>query len=127
MISFFVAGIPKAAPRPRRAKNGHFYVPDVDKNWKEAIAWKARERTKGKKMTGPVWVELLFGLPIPKTTKKHDGEWHIIKPDCDNLSKSCLDAMTMAGVWEDDCQVCQITVGKNYSANPGVLITIESI
>lgn len=38
--------------------------------------------------------------------------FHTVRPDADNLVKSILDALTRAGVWEDDAQVWDLRVRK---------------
>lgn len=43
---------------------------------------------------------------------------HIERPDVDNLSKSLLDSMTRAGVWQDDAQVCDLRVRKWRGVHP---------
>jgi len=55
---------------------------------------------------------------------------HTGKPDRDNVDKSILDALTEAGLWLDDGQVCSGGVEKWYAAKgygPGVVIECELI
>ena len=53
---------------------------------------------------------------------------HIVKPDRDNLVKSCLDALTTLGMWRDDCQVCDGETRKIYvEENPGAWIRIRRL
>lgn len=50
------------------------------------------------------------------------------KPDCDNVSKAVLDALTRAGIWRDDSQVQAEHVTKWYAAAneiPHLEITLE--
>ena len=54
--------------------------------------------------------------------------FHISKPDCDNLSKAVLDAMTDAGVIKDDSIVVNHIIYKKYATSePGVKIQIEEL
>jgi len=53
---------------------------------------------------------------------------YIAKPDCDNVSKAVLDALTRAGLWRDDSQVQREQIEKWYAAInevPHLEITIE--
>jgi|TARA_Y100000310_G_scaffold172554_1_gene172659 Holliday junction resolvase RusA-like endonuclease len=54
-------------------------------------------------------------LPWPKNTPKKqassDGA-HVQKPDADNLLKPIMDALSEAGLWEDDNQVDRIFLQK---------------
>lgn len=46
------------------------------------------------------------------------------KPDIDNVQKAVMDALT--GVWYvDDSQIVESHVGKWYSENPRVEVTVE--
>lgn len=37
------------------------------------------------------------------------------RPDIDNLIKSVMDALTSAGVWDDDVQVVRVRASKRYA------------
>lgn len=49
----------------------------------------------------------------------------ITKPDVDNLAKLIMDAMTKAGYWQDDNQVCDLRVTKYNSPIGGLAVTVE--
>ena len=73
-------------------------------------------------LTGPLTVKLGVswfrkGITevVPRTTK----------PDVDNLAKLILDAMTKAGYWHDDNQVCDLRVTKYNSPIGGLAVTVE--
>jgi len=113
--SFFVEGLPKAQPRPRFAR-GHAYNPDTADDWKAAVEVAAREHLKGRKpIKGPVCVHIMAMFP----GLKKGGEWHVKKPDVDNVAKAILDALTTAGAWKDDAQVADLHVSKGYSGQAG--------
>lgn len=37
------------------------------------------------------------------------------RPDVDKLARACLDAMTIAGIWQDDAEVISLTAHKRYA------------
>lgn len=124
MIQFWVEGNPRAQPRPRRAKNGHFYNPDNGVvAWKDAVGWQAKA-ARVKRLAGPVKLTLSFVLPGGKT--RVSGQPHASKPDFDNLEKACCDALT-GYAWVDDSQIFDCHTIKRYGEKPGVLITIEEV
>lgn len=120
MIQFWVAGAPKAQPRPRMTRKGHVYNPSSANEWKERIMWRARESGVRKPLIGPVKVTLSFVL-----SGKKDGAPHITKPDADNLEKALLDSLTAVGAWHDDAQVFDLHTVKRVGDPQGVLVTIE--
>lgn len=131
-ISFVHYGIPraKARPRPRFGGKGYF-IPTGD--YEKDVA-----KSAGVVMAGrdpipagvPVWVRLVFYMPIAKSwTKKKKAEAlagtirPTSKPDIDNMEKSVLDAMNEV-VFHDDAQI----VGKGtkllYAEQPRVEVDV---
>lgn len=50
------------------------------------------------------------------------------KRDLDNLPKAVFDALTHAGVWEDDSQIDEMIVRRNQSVKGGLItITIQEV
>jgi Holliday junction resolvase RusA-like endonuclease len=146
-FSFFVPGIPKAQPRPRafarKMGNGKFaarvYEAGTAENWKSCIAIAARRYYPDRSsLTGPLMLDIEFAMPRPKShfrSGKRSNElrddaprWHSAKPDCDNLAKAVMDALTqLGGFWIDDSQACIVRISKRYTSNdPGALIEIVS-
>lgn len=128
-ISFFVAGDPKPQPRAKAARIGGFvrlYTPYTKgaKAWRSAVIAAALENCKGKTLTGPLFLSLVFTLPRPKAHFTSKGlrpdapDFHTSRPDADNLTKLVMDALGEAGVWSDDCIVATQTTSKIY-VGPG--------
>ena len=70
----------------------------------------------------PIFVDLEFGMPIPKSaTKKQVQSGHIKKPDIDNLAKTVLDAMNGL-IYHDDSQITSLEMRKIYAENPYIQI-----
>lgn len=75
----------------------------------------------------PMRLNLTFVMPTPQRWKHDDRQWHIIRPDLDNLMKAFQDAMTGV-VWHSDCQVVEVRARKVYtstSEHPHVVARIE--
>ena len=149
-ISFFVHGIPKPQPRPRafarKMGNGKFsarvYDAGTAEAWKSDIAVAARSACPDRvAIAGPIYLALAFTMPRPRwqyrTGKRSDElrddapRWHSGKPDCDNLAKAVMDALTqLGGFWHDDSQVAMLFVTKHFlqpTGATGCMITIEPI
>lgn len=76
--------------------------------------------------TGPVYLAITWAYPAG--TQHTEGEWKTSKPDTDNLLKAFKDAMTKAGFWQDDAQVCREHNEKVYSeVVSGVAVTVEQL
>lgn len=137
-IRFFVVGDPKGQPRIKAARRGrfiHVYTPKSADDWKAAVILRARQAVQTV-LTGPVQVDLRFLMDRPKSHSNKAGlkpdapRWFTGKPDRDNLDKAVLDALTTAGVWRDDAQVCAGSIEKLYCMSdqvPGVFVTIKDL
>lgn len=126
-IEFTVYGSPVPQGRPRFARVGNFvrtYDPASSKSWKETVKWQAIEN-KAVFMDGALWMSLCFKLPRPRSLAKK-VKHHTKKPDLDNLVKGVKDGLK--GIcYRDDSQVVQMTVSKEYSEQPGVIIKIGQV
>lgn len=134
-ISFFVSGEPKAQPRPRaRAiRKGKkvitmMYQPKgPDTAWKETVEAEASKHVPAEPLTGAVHVDVTFFLTRPLSHFRTGKYAHILKesapkypakkPDRDNLLKLVEDALTNAGMWNDDCQTCDGMLRKRWAGN----------
>lgn len=56
-----------------------------------------------------------------------DGEYHIKRPDTDNLQKLLKDCMTKCGFWVDDALVASEICEKFWAETSGIFIRIEEI
>jgi Holliday junction resolvase RusA-like endonuclease len=91
---------------------------DTQKQIKQALSYHfklAMQKAKLTPFTGGVSVKIVAYFKLPKKyLKSKTHPLHIDKPDGDNLEKIYLDTMTMAGIWNDDCQACKLSIDKHY-------------
>lgn len=75
-------------------------------------------------------VQLEFVMPRPVSTPKSRTPHATKKPDVDKLERAILDAVTSAGVWNDDSQVVDLHSIKRLAEigeTPGCRIRVEAV
>lgn len=131
MIHIDLYGEPIPQARHRIARRGNFvHSYDPQAKLKEGYKWQIKSQYREKPLTIPVYLDITFFMPIPKSTSKRlrrqmlDGVcYHMKRPDLDNLQKFVLDCLQDL-VLEDDSQVVEIRTKKIYSEKPGTLVRI---
>lgn len=135
-VTIPIKPVPKGRPRATIcAKRGRIkiYTPKTTTDYEKAIAETWKQATRGFKYDReqPLYVNLVFGLPIAKSTPKGKAEQmaqgiirHTKKPDADNLAKAVMDALNGVA-WEDDSQVVKVSIFKEYAKEPYVYIYIH--
>ena len=96
-----------------------------------AEAVRARHGT----IAGPLVVSMVFTLPKPTSAPKTRRTWPDRKPDLSKLARSTEDAISDAGLWEDDARVVEyrrlakVFAGEDIDAlpAPGVRVRIEPL
>ncbi len=80
---------------------------------------------------GAVEVEMIFTMPKPKSAPKNRRTWPSTRPDLSKIVRSTEDALTEAGVWEDDARVVRCVSQKVFPGEhpdalhiPGAVIRI---
>ena len=136
MIEFTVPGEPVAQGRPRFSTRGSFvkaYDPEKSKSYKayvKLVAAAAMSERSLKTFDGAIAVSIRAYVSVPKSKSKKFRENALKglehptkKPDCDNIAKILLDAMTGI-VYEDDKQIIRLVVEKFYDEVPRVEVTV---
>ena len=82
-------------------------------------------------LTGALGVEIWFTMPIPKSWSKKKkvaavGEYHVKKPDADNLVKGIFDSLNKI-VWQDDNQVAKVTAINLYGESPCIEVSVREL
>lgn len=126
VISFFVHGEPQSQGSMRAfMAGGKPVLTSTNKNlgaWRQLIAARAQEHAH--LFDGPVFLQLHFFVPKPKSVRK-GVKAAAKRPDIDKLARAALDAMTGV-LYKDDAQVTTLVVSKRYAEVAiGVRITIE--
>lgn len=134
MLTFRVAGEPKAQPRPRAVARGGFarvYNPSTADAWKSAVAAAGASKCPKHPFDDALSVRILFYMPRPKRLLRACDPSGLMpftsKPDLDNLAKSTIDSMTDAGWWSDDSQIVDLHCLKLYclkDGEPGATIEV---
>jgi Holliday junction resolvase RusA-like endonuclease len=148
-VGFFVPGIPAQQGNHRTNQYGATY--ETSKNhapWRDSIIYAAREARPagaddGILFAGPVCADLTFIFPRPKNhygtgrnagVLKPDAAYYkTTAPDLDKLIRAALDAITVAGIWQNDAQVAMLQGGgKVYTQpnginDPGLMVSIRSL
>lgn len=133
------------SPGPQGSKSfkgmdgrGHAILIESSKKvrpWRQAVTWEAREALPYENFCfhGPVAVMMTFTLPKPKSAPKSRRTFPDKKPDVSKLVRSTEDALTDAGIWEDDARVVCCLSHKVFPGEgadslpvPGVVIRIEN-
>lgn len=130
---------PKGRPKFRRIGNGvSTYTPAETVRYENEI--RRAVSNWGPLIEEPVKVRMMFSFVPPKSwsNKKRQqaisGEIaHTKKPDLDNLVKAVLDGMIPSkkdpdgGILKDDNLITTLSVGKQYSETPGIIIELETL
>lgn len=111
------------------------YDAGTAEGWKSCVAGAAKQFIPMEPLSVPLRVTLVFYMPRPKSHFRTNGElkesapiWFTRKPDCDNLTKAVLDALTIIGMWVDDSLVVKQTAVKAYCGKrTGCDVIIERI
>lgn len=128
----------------RMTGRGKWVSPTAQKylDYKTAVAWEAKQQAKLEvPISNPIIItEITFVMPIPssgyverieggkrKRRRVNPGEYHIGKPDIDNLFKGVTDSLSGI-VWEDDSLICEVgRQAKIYGEQPRIEIEIEEV
>lgn len=144
-LAVFVPGDPKPQGSKRAFRNPHSGKIQLVESSAKVKTWRGDIRDAllnpdRPPIDGPVAVLLEFVMARPKSHYRTGRNAHLLrdsapvlpagKPDVDKLARAVLDAISSAGVWNDDCQVTSLHATKTYAwpgngpVRTGVRITI---
>lgn len=109
-------------------------------DYKAKVGWEAKRQLDLEvPLEGAIRIrEIVFYMPIPKDgrapyrekgerklRKVAPGDYHMVRPDIDNLFKGVTDSLNGV-VWEDDSLICEVgRQVKVYGEEPRIEIEIE--
>lgn len=133
-IEFTVPGKPYGKGRPRfNRSTGHVYTPDKTAAYEELVKLFYQQKAHGEKLTAPIEATIYAIFePAKSCTKKEraqkiSGEIQpTIKPDCDNIAKTILDALNGIA-YKDDSQITALHVYKLYGAQAKAIVMLREI
>jgi Holliday junction resolvase RusA-like endonuclease len=104
------------------------------KDWKQQVAYAAREAYGGQLLDGPLRVSLQFYRPRPKghygavglNKKGRESTAPTSKPDVLKLARGVEDACTGI-VWRDDAQIVAELITKDWGEPARCEVTIEPL
>lgn len=130
-VSFFAAGRPAPQGSKKSVGNGRFieaskFLPA----WRAAVVSAARSVYVGEPISTPVRVRIIVFLEKPKKPKFDTAP--ATPPDADKLARGILDALKIAGVYDDDALVVSLEIDKMWATErddkmSGAEITIVTI
>lgn len=137
-VEFVVIGEPKGKGRPRFTviKGGagvRTYTPDATACYENMVALSYRQMCGDVKLEGEIEADITAYFAIPKSVSKRKREQmlkgeirHTHKPDTDNIAKIILDSLNGIA-YDDDRQVCRLTVNKLYGGRTGVVVRLSEM
>jgi len=114
-LTFGVLGKAVSSNRVVRFGRGGFYTPDDVTQWKEVVAWSAKEASKLQKidMTAQYKIHVDYYFDDNRKRDAHN---------CDKIIYDALEGI----FFKNDTQIWEWS-GKRYKGEPKVYITIETI
>jgi crossover junction endodeoxyribonuclease RusA len=129
-VHFFVAGIPQPKGSAKafipKGWNRPIVTHDNPKTrpWEKTISLVAQQNMPADApWPGPIYLQLSFTLPKPKSAPKRKEIYPIKRPDLDKLARAVKDALKSV-MYLDDAQVTQLSAEKIYGERPGVEVFI---
>lgn len=107
---FYVDPVPKG--RPRMSRGGHAFTPLKTREAERIVQLMAQKQHGNLPLVGgPMQIDLEFVMDRPKKPKNKN--YHVTRPDLDNLVKLVLDALNGV-LWNDDAQIFSLSAKKRY-------------
>lgn len=137
-FEFFVAGkpAPQGSKRYMGRSGGHGVMVESSKAvapWRADVragAEQALTATQADRFAAgeAVAITLVFVMPRPASAPKKRTPQAVKRPDVDKLARAVLDALSSAGIWQDDSQVVDLHASKHVALlnqTPGCQVSIS--
>lgn len=123
-ITLNISVRPFGKQRPRMTRTGHAYTPQRTRDYESIIKSTFQKQFPNfKPFESPLLLDITFFFIRSKSNK---SEYHIIKPDLDNLIKSICDALNGIA-YIDDRLIISLVARKEYSRFDGISIKITEL
>lgn len=130
---FVVPGKPHGKGRPRAtvvAGRPRLYTPQSSADYEAAVR-EAGSPLFPEPITGPVKLRIVAIFATPTSWSKRrraemQGQFHIQKPDGDNVMKSIKDGLNGIA-WADDCQAADCRVVKRWGSHDETFVLVEAL
>lgn len=132
-IRFVVPGEPCAKGRPRFTRTGRTYTPEKTVNYENLVRLEYQSQCRDAEFWEkgvPLGSKVEAYFQIPSSISKKNKVLMLLhkifptkKPDVDNISKICLDALNGIAYY-DDAQIVDHRISKRYAEKPYVVIEI---
>lgn len=127
---FTIHGKPFAKQRHRTTKTGHTYTPKGTVSF-ESVVREIGAKAFEEPLKGPVKMCIHACFQIPKSRMKGKdklipGQYHIQKPDSDNLQKAIGDGLNRIA-FVDDCQVAIAHCRKTWGTEEYTTVAIYEL
>jgi len=99
--------------RSRSTKLGFHYTPIKTKKFEYDLKILIQAQWKSAPLEIPLELAIIFQIKRPKSISYKKRPYPSVKPDLDNLEKSCLDACNNL-LWRDDALIIKVTKEKLY-------------
>lgn len=133
LVTIRLSGEPQGKGRPRFVrKTGRTFTPAATRSYEDALRYAGQEAMGERKpIEGALAITITADMPLPASKSKKwkaaallGIEKPIVKPDFDNLAKTC-DALNQV-VWIDDKQIVSALIIKSYSERPALTIEVRA-
>jgi len=132
VVTFRVDGTPAPQGSKVRTRFGMREASNRVKPWRDLVTKAAAITADQENLLGPLSppyaLEVWFYIPKPRTTRAA----HPVAPtvgDLDKLTRACGDAITQAGLIEDDRHIIRIQAEKAWAGGdgPGAVIRVSEV
>ena len=125
--SFNIDAVPASRPRVTRWST---YYPKKYTAFREAMGI-ITDHMEFDKVTGPIKVETVIYLPMPKSWSKKkkelfNGQWKMNNCDNDNYEKAVWDSLN-GKAWEDDCQIVWNETKVMYAYEGQIIVGVTKL
>lgn len=135
-LTIEIDGKPFGKQRPRVVSRGGFaraYTPIETINYQNKVKSAYINKYGNRRLEGKIEANIgaYFSVPESASKKKkkeliENNVPYTKKPDCDNIAKCVLDALNDIA-YDDDSQICRLTVEKRYNEKSKTIVALKEV